>query len=230
MESKTRAAGFGAEVKRGSARHLRALRPVLRRVLRPGAEVRTLGAATSTPPFARVDLIVAPTTPNVAFRPRERPIRCHVPQRRVTSPPTCRGAGVSVPCASPPRPAIGLRLSAGPSRGPVLRAARASSAPPTGTRAARSWRDAVRAVGRRGAGAPPSEASLDGGKWDVVNGWKVTRSSRPHQDVLALPDHCSARPPNTQTCPVCRGMPGTLRGQSPRGRVRGAPRSRSTAA
>jgi len=46
---------------------------------------------------------------------------------------------------------------------------------------------------------------MTAGKWDVVIGWKSTRSSRPHQDVCGCrPLSAPAEHPDLS---VCQGMP-----------------------
>src|SRR6185295_9498982 len=73
MESRTRAAGFGAEVKRRIMLGTYALSAGYYDAYYGRAQkVRTLVRRDFDAAFARVDLIVAPTTPNVAFRHGEK--------------------------------------------------------------------------------------------------------------------------------------------------------------
>src|SRR4029450_13075077 len=105
MESRTRAAGFGAEVKRRimlgtyvlSAGYYDAYyrKAQSRRTL-----VRPRVRREFAPAFARVDLIVAPTTPNVAFKhgEKEDPLSMYL-NDVFTIPGNLSGLpGVSVPC------------------------------------------------------------------------------------------------------------------------------------
>jgi len=73
MESRTRAAGFGAEVKRRIMLGTYALSAGYYDAYYGKAQsVRTLVRREFAAAFARVDLIVAPTTPNVAFKLGEK--------------------------------------------------------------------------------------------------------------------------------------------------------------
>ncbi|MGH7387937.1 MAG: Asp-tRNA(Asn)/Glu-tRNA(Gln) amidotransferase subunit GatA [Candidatus Rokuibacteriota bacterium] len=73
MESRTRAAGFGAEVKRRIMLGTYALSAGYHDAYYGRAQkVRTLVKRDFERAFERVDLIVAPTTPNVAFRHGEK--------------------------------------------------------------------------------------------------------------------------------------------------------------
>ncbi len=73
MSSRTRAAGFGAEVKRRIMLGTYALSAGYHEAYYGRAQkVRTLVRRDFEAAFARVDLILAPTTPNVAFRHGEK--------------------------------------------------------------------------------------------------------------------------------------------------------------
>ena len=88
MESRTRAAGFGAEVKRRIMLGTYALSAGYYDAYYGKAQkVRTLVRRDFDAAFARVDLIVAPTTPSVAFKHGEKadPL-CDVPERRLHDP------------------------------------------------------------------------------------------------------------------------------------------------
>jgi aspartyl-tRNA(Asn)/glutamyl-tRNA(Gln) amidotransferase subunit A len=73
MSSKTRAAGFGREVKRRIMLGTYALSAgYSRRLLRPGAARAHAGGARLSARVPGVDAIVAPTTPGVAFKVGEK--------------------------------------------------------------------------------------------------------------------------------------------------------------
>jgi aspartyl-tRNA(Asn)/glutamyl-tRNA(Gln) amidotransferase subunit A len=101
MESKTRAAGFGAEVKRRIMLGTYVLSAGYYDAYYGQAQkVRTLVRRDFDAAFGRVDLIVAPTTPNVPFRRGERadPIAMYL-NDVFTIPADMSGVpAVSVPC------------------------------------------------------------------------------------------------------------------------------------
>jgi aspartyl-tRNA(Asn)/glutamyl-tRNA(Gln) amidotransferase subunit A len=118
MTSRTRAAGFGPEVKRRIMLGTYALSSGYHDAYYGRAQkVRTLVRRDFDAAFARVDLIVAPTTPNVAFRHGEKsdPLSMYL-NDVFTIPASMTGLpGLSVPCgfnaAGLP---IGLQLIARP--------------------------------------------------------------------------------------------------------------------
>jgi aspartyl-tRNA(Asn)/glutamyl-tRNA(Gln) amidotransferase subunit A len=101
MASRTRAAGFGAEVKRRIMLGTYALSAGYHEAYYGKAQkVRTLVRRDFEAAFERVDLIVAPTTPNVAFRhgEKEDPLAMYL-NDAFTIPVNLAGLpGVSVPC------------------------------------------------------------------------------------------------------------------------------------
>ena len=101
MESRTRAAGFGAEVKRRIMLGTYALSAGYYDAYYGKAQsVRTLVRREFAAAFARVDLIVAPTTPNVAFKhgEKEDPLSMYL-NDVFTIPGNLAGIpGLSVPC------------------------------------------------------------------------------------------------------------------------------------
>jgi len=101
MESRTRAAGFGAEVKRRIMLGTYALSAGYYDAYYGKAQsVRTLVRREFAAAFARVDLIVAPTTPNVAFKhgEKEDPLSMYL-NDVFTIPGNLSGIpGISVPC------------------------------------------------------------------------------------------------------------------------------------
>jgi aspartyl-tRNA(Asn)/glutamyl-tRNA(Gln) amidotransferase subunit A len=101
MESRTRAAGFGAEVKRRIMLGTYVLSAGYYDAYYGQAQkVRTLVRRDFDAAFARVDLIVAPTTPNVAFRHGEKadPVQMYL-NDVFTIPADMSGVpAVSVPC------------------------------------------------------------------------------------------------------------------------------------
>jgi aspartyl-tRNA(Asn)/glutamyl-tRNA(Gln) amidotransferase subunit A len=128
MESRTRAAGFGAEVKRRIMLGTYALSAGYYDAYYGKAQsVRTLVRREFAAAFARVDLIVAPTTPNVAFRhgEKEDPLSMYL-NDVFTIPGNLSGIpGVSVPCGfSGAGLPIGLQILGRPlDEARVLRAA-----------------------------------------------------------------------------------------------------------
>jgi aspartyl-tRNA(Asn)/glutamyl-tRNA(Gln) amidotransferase subunit A len=101
MESKTRAAGFGAEVKRRIMLGTYVLSAGYYDAYYGQAQkVRTLVRRDFDAAFARVDLIVAPTTPNVAFKHGEKsdPVQMYL-NDVFTIPADMSGVpAVSIPC------------------------------------------------------------------------------------------------------------------------------------
>jgi aspartyl-tRNA(Asn)/glutamyl-tRNA(Gln) amidotransferase subunit A len=101
MESRTRAAGFGAEVKRRIMLGTYALSAGYHDAYYGKAQkVRTLVRRDFEAAFAEVDLIVAPTTPNVAFKHGEKadPLSMYL-NDAFTIPANLAGIpAVSVPC------------------------------------------------------------------------------------------------------------------------------------
>jgi aspartyl-tRNA(Asn)/glutamyl-tRNA(Gln) amidotransferase subunit A len=128
MESRTRAAGFGAEVKRRIMLGTYALSAGYYDAYYGKAQsVRTLVRREFAAAFAKVDLIVAPTTPNVAFRhgEKEDPLSMYL-NDVFTIPGNLSGIpGVSVPCGfSGAGLPIGLQILGRPlDEARVLRAA-----------------------------------------------------------------------------------------------------------
>jgi aspartyl-tRNA(Asn)/glutamyl-tRNA(Gln) amidotransferase subunit A len=114
MLGRTRAAGFGAEVKRRIMLGTYALSAGYYEAYYGKAQkVRTLVRREFEAAFARVDLIVAPTTPNVAFRhgEKEDPLSMYL-NDVFTIPANLSGIpGISVPCGfSQAGLPIGLQL------------------------------------------------------------------------------------------------------------------------
>src|SRR4030095_6847909 len=128
MESRTRAAGFGAEVKRRIMLGTYVLSAGYYDAYYGKAQsVRTLVRREFAAAFARVDLIVAPTTPNVAFKhgEKEDPLSMYL-NDVFTIPGNLSGIpGVSVPCGfNASGLPIGLQLLGRPlDEARVLRAA-----------------------------------------------------------------------------------------------------------
>jgi aspartyl-tRNA(Asn)/glutamyl-tRNA(Gln) amidotransferase subunit A len=128
MQSRTRAAGFGAEVKRRLMLGTYALSAGYYDAYYGKAQsVRTLVRREFAAAFAKVDLIVAPTTPNVAFRhgEKEDPLSMYL-NDVFTIPGNLSGiTGVSVPCGfSGAGLPIGLQILGRPlDEARVLRAA-----------------------------------------------------------------------------------------------------------
>jgi aspartyl-tRNA(Asn)/glutamyl-tRNA(Gln) amidotransferase subunit A len=128
MQSRSRAAGFGAEVKRRIMLGTYALSAGYYDAYYGKAQsVRTLVRREFAAAFARVDLIVAPTTPNVAFKhgEKEDPLSMYL-NDVFTIPGNLAGIpGVSVPCGfSASGLPIGLQVLGRPlDEARVLRAA-----------------------------------------------------------------------------------------------------------
>src|SRR5260370_35777339 len=132
MESETRAAGFGAEVKRRIMLGTYVLSAGYYDAYYGQAQkVRTLVRRDFDAAFGRVDLIVAPTTPNVPFRRGEKadPIAMYL-NDVFTIPADMSGVPAgSGPCGfTASRPPIGPQLPAPAlDPGPGLPAARATA-------------------------------------------------------------------------------------------------------
>jgi aspartyl-tRNA(Asn)/glutamyl-tRNA(Gln) amidotransferase subunit A len=128
MQSRTRSAGFGAEVKRRIMLGTYALSAGYYDAYYGKAQsVRTLVRREFGAAFAKVDLIVAPTTPNVAFKhgEKEDPLSMYL-NDVFTIPGNLAGIpGVSVPCGfSAAGLPIGLQVLGRPlDEARVLRAA-----------------------------------------------------------------------------------------------------------
>jgi len=128
MESRTRSAGFGAEVKRRIMLGTYALSAGYYDAYYGKAQsVRTLVRREFAAAFAKVDLIVAPTTPNIAFKhgEKEDPLSMYL-NDVFTIPGNLSGIpGVSVPCGfSTAGLPIGLQVLGRPlDEARVLRAA-----------------------------------------------------------------------------------------------------------
>jgi len=128
MQSRSRSAGFGAEVKRRIMLGTYALSAGYYDAYYGKAQsVRTLVRREFAAAFAKVDLIVAPTTPNVAFKhgEKEDPLSMYL-NDVFTIPGNLSGIpGVSVPCGfSPAGLPIGLQVLGRPlDEARVLRAA-----------------------------------------------------------------------------------------------------------
>jgi aspartyl-tRNA(Asn)/glutamyl-tRNA(Gln) amidotransferase subunit A len=128
MQSRSRSAGFGAEVKRRIMLGTYVLSAGYYDAYYGKAQsVRTLVRREFAAAFAKVDLIVAPTTPNVAFKhgEKEDPLSMYL-NDVFTIPGNLSGIpGVSVPCGfSPAGLPIGLQVLGRPlDEARVLRAA-----------------------------------------------------------------------------------------------------------
>jgi aspartyl-tRNA(Asn)/glutamyl-tRNA(Gln) amidotransferase subunit A len=130
MYGRTRAAGFGAEVKRRIMLGTYALSAGYYDAYYGQAQkVRTLVARDFQRAFAEVDLIVAPTTPNVAFKhgEKEDPLAMYLNDVFAVPANMAGLPGVSVPCGfSAAGLPIGLQLIGRPfDEASVLRAAHA---------------------------------------------------------------------------------------------------------
>src|SRR5437667_37418 len=161
MESRTRAAGFGAEVKRRIMLGTYALSAGYYDAYYGKAQsVRTLVRREFAAAFARVDLIVAPTTPNVAFKhgEKEDPLSMYL-NDVFTIPGNLSGIpGVSVPCGfNASGLPIGLQVLGRPlDEARVLRAAYAYEHATTWR--ARHRDPAAAPRGRRGQAPPRGHA------------------------------------------------------------------------
>ena len=198
MYSKTRAAGFGAEVKRRIMLGTYALSAGYYDAYYGQAQkVRTLVRRDFEQAFARVDVIVAPTTPGVAFKHgREGRPAADVPERRLHDPGQPRG---------PARHLGPGRLH----RRPACRSGCSSSAAPSTRRrcCARPTPTSRRPPGTpRKPGADVSDDRRGLRDRHRARGARAARDARPRCSAAAATTFGAA--PNTQTCPVCLGMPG----------------------
>ena len=130
MESRTRAAGFGAEVKRRIMLGTHALSAGYYDAYYGRAQkVRTLVKRDFDSAFARVDLLAAPTTPGVAFKhgEKEDPLAMYLNDVFTVGGDLAGLPAISVPCGfSGSGLPIGLQIIGRPFDEPrVLRAAHA---------------------------------------------------------------------------------------------------------
>jgi aspartyl-tRNA(Asn)/glutamyl-tRNA(Gln) amidotransferase subunit A len=159
LMSRTRGAGFGAEVKRRIMLGTYALSSgYYDAYYKKAQQVRTLVAQDFSAAFAEVDLLVSPTSPTTAFRVGEvdDPLQMYL-MDTYTIPANLAGiCGVSIPCGFAGGLPVGLQLLGRPfAEGVVLRAAHAyEQATPWRLRRPEPQGAGVAAIGFDAAPAP----------------------------------------------------------------------------
>ena len=214
MYTRTRHDGFGAEVKRRIMLGTYALSSGYYDAYYGRAQrVRTKIAEDFRTAFADVDFIVTPTSPTVAFKLGEKtgdPLSMYL-NDYCTVPMSLAGIpAISIPC--------------GLSEGGCPWACRSPGRPSARTGC---WTPPTR-WSRRSASTPErpvSEARADNGRRHRPRGRLAGRAPRTFEPVIGLEIHVQlatatkmfcgcelsfGEPPNTRTCPVCLGLPGSL--------------------
>ena len=221
MMQRTRQAGFGAEVKRRVMLGTYALSAGYYDAYYGQAQkVRTLVRRELEAAYERFDLLVGPTAPTVAFPIGEKaddPLAMYL-NDVFTIPVNLAGnAAVSVPAGLSDGLPVGLQLIA-----PALGEA-------TMLRAAWAFEQdlglSTRPVTPHGAPAPGPRRRRSRGGTPVTAPVASEVGARRYETVIGIETHCElgtatkmfcACPtafgagPNTQTCPVCLGEPGSL--------------------
>ena len=186
------------------ARHLRAVRGLLRRVLRPGAAgAHARARATSRTPSSGWTLIVAPTTPGVAFKLGEKADPLSMYLNDVLHDPGQPGGPARASRCRRASPAAGLPIG--------LQLIGRAFDEATVLRVAHAYERATDWHTRRPSLGPtadePDRRRERGRVRDRhrARGARAARDARPRCSAAAR--RPSAPPPNTQTCPcawACR--------------------------
>ena len=206
MYERTRAEGFGAEVKRRIMLGTYALSSGYYEAYYGRAQrVRTKIADDFRAAFERFDYLVTPTSPTVAFRLGERTANplamymsdfCTVPMSLAGIPAISIPAGLAEPDGGGPE--LPGRL---PDRRPRPSASRACSMPLT------RWSErSASTPGRRGWA---SRVSVPEG-YEAVIGLEIHVQLSTRTKMFCGCELSFGEEPNTHTCPVCLGHPGTL--------------------
>ena len=146
--------------------------------------------------FEQVDLLLGPTTPSPAFRRGEKlqdPLAMYLEDLYTVTANLAGIAGVSIPCG---RTRSGLPIGAAVA-GPTL--------PGIASPAGGASLSAAHVLAHAAAGVAMSEQA-----YIIVIGLEVHVQLRTKTKLFCRCSTAFGAPSNTQTCPVCIGMPGSL--------------------
>ena len=199
MYEATRAAGFGAEVKRRIMLGTYALSSGYYDAYYGRAQrVRTKIAEDFDAAFERCDFVVTPTSPSVAFElgaKTDDPLAMYLNDFFTVPMPLAGIPAISIRPASPSRTAAARSFRSG-SRSPARRSARTrSSTPPT--------RSSRQSASRPARGAAMAEL-------EPVIGLEIHVQLSTRTKMFCGCELSFGDEPNSHTCPVCLAHPGVL--------------------